>query len=260
MKWIVCIKQVPETTEVRIDRQTNNLLREEVGGIMNPFDRHALEAAVQLREQHGGKVTAITMGPPKAEECLRDALALGADEAFLLSDPAFRGADTLATSYTLAAAIQQLKPFRLILCGKQAVDGDTAQVGPELAEWLGLPQVTGVDRLTVESDRVIAWREQEDGHYEVEAPLPALVTVTKKLNEPGLPTVTRRLWANREVIPVWGKGDIPVHPSRIGLSGSPTQVRRIFFPEHSRQGQVFQGTPEELTDRLMEVLNKQGII
>ncbi|ADI02855.1 electron transfer flavoprotein subunit beta/FixA family protein [Syntrophothermus lipocalidus] len=259
MKWIVCIKQVPNTSDIKLDRQTNNLLREGVPSIMNPYDLHALETAFDLQEKFGGRVVAISMGPPSAEECLRDALAMGADEAILLSDPAFRGSDTLATSYTLAAAIRQLQPFALVICGKQAVDGDTAQVGPELAEWLGIPQLTGVDRVIIEGNDIRAWREQEGGHLEVHASLPALVTVTKNINEPRLPTIKGRMAANRAHVTVWTKNDIMVYRERVGLAGSPTQVRRIFYPDHSRRGQIRQGGPQDLSDWLFSILTEQGV-
>lgn len=260
MRYIVCIKQVPDTTKVAIDNRTNSLLREGVPSIMNPYDKHALESALALKDNNGGKVTILSMGPPQAEECLRDGLAMGADDAVLLCDEAFRGADTLATAYTLAAAIRCLAPFRLILCGKQAVDGDTAQVGPEIAEMLGIPQLTGVNGLRLEGDKIIAERELESGGLEVEAALPALVTVTRKVNEPRLPTVPGRLKANRAAIPRWGKNDLGLDSARIGWNGSPTQVRRIFYPDHERRGKIHRGSAEELSSWLFGELADKGFI
>ncbi|NMA62494.1 MAG: electron transfer flavoprotein subunit beta/FixA family protein [Syntrophomonadaceae bacterium] len=260
MRWIVCIKQVPDTTEIRIDSRTNNLVREGIASIMNPYDCHALEAALQLRDQHGGQVTVVTMGPSQAEECLRDALAMGADEAVLLSDPAFRGADTLATSYTLAAAIRRLAPVQLIFCGKQAIDGDTAQVGPELAEWLGLPHIAGVEYLVVKANNITARREAESEYYLVEANLPALVTISRTMNEPRLPSVWGRLRANRTPITVWTGEDLDIDPNRIGLAGSPTRVKRIFYPQHQRQTQIRQGNAEQLSNWLVKTLAEERLL
>lgn len=240
MDIVVCVKQVPDTTEVKIDPQTNTLIRQGVPSIVNPFDKNALEAALQLKEKHGGKVTVISMGPPQAKDALKECLAMGADDAVLLSDRAFGGADTLATSRALAAGIKKLGAFDLIICGKQAIDGDTAQVGPELAEHLDLPQVTYVSKIEVLQGKLRLEREHEDGYEVLEAPLPALITVVKSINEPRYPTVKGTMKANRREIPVWTAADVGVDPAQIGLKGSPTQVRRIFTPPQRTQGEIIQ--------------------
>ncbi|HEY3423876.1 MAG TPA: electron transfer flavoprotein subunit beta/FixA family protein, partial [Negativicutes bacterium] len=189
MEIVVCVKQVPDTTEVKIDPQTNTLIRQGVPSIVNPFDKNAVEAALQLREKHGGKVTIISMGPPQTKDALKECLAMGADEAILMSDRAFGGADTLATSHTLAAGIRKLGQVDMIICGKQAIDGDTAQVGPEIAEHLNIPQVTYVAKVEVEGNVVRVEREQEDGYEIIETSTPVLLTVVKSINEPRYPTV-----------------------------------------------------------------------
>ena len=190
MKIIVCVKQVPEITEVKIDPVTHTLVREGVPSILNPFDEFAVEEALRIREKHGGEVTAVTMGPPQAREALIKCLAMGADRAILLTDRAFAGADTWATAYTLSLAIKRLE-HDIILCGKQAIDGDTAQVGPELAENLGIPQITFVKKVEVDekSRKVLVHRETEDGYEVIECRLPVLLTAIKGLNEPRLPSL-----------------------------------------------------------------------
>lgn len=244
MDVVVCIKQVPDTTEVKIDPQTNTLIRQGVPSIVNPFDKNAVEAALQLKEQHGGKVTVISMGPPQAQDALRECLAMGADEAILLSDRAFGGADTLATSRALAAGIAKIGHYDVIICGKQAIDGDTAQVGPEVAEHLGIPQVTYVAKIEVVPEGLRLEREHEDGYEVVAAPLPVLLTVVKSINEPRYPTVRGTMKANRRDIPVWTAADLAIDPARIGIKGSPTQVKRIFTPQQRTQGEIIQADNE----------------
>ncbi|MEW6107140.1 MAG: electron transfer flavoprotein subunit beta/FixA family protein, partial [Bacillota bacterium] len=253
MNVAVLIKQVPETTDVKINRETNTLMREGVASIINPFDMYAIEEALRIREQHGSKVTVITMGPPQAEEALRQALALGADEAVLLSDRAFAGADTLATSYTLAKAIEKLGGFDLVICGKQAADGDTAQVGPEVAEHLDIPHVTYVRKIeelshgSPDSDGsgsrgapgfIRVQRMTEEGYEVIESPLPALITVVKEINEPRMPSIKGMLRAKKAAITLWTARDLGVDASRVGLAGSPTRVIRVFTPEQRRRGEI----------------------
>ena len=262
MKILVCVKQVPDTTEVRIDRETNTLQRQGVSSILNPFDRHALEAALRVKERCGGTVSVLTMGPLQAQEVLKECLALGADEAVLLSDKAFAGADTLATSRTLAAAISKLGPTELIFCGKQAIDGDTAQVGPELAEHLNMAQVTCVSGLEVfpEQQRLIAEREVEDGHEVLELPFPAVLTISKCLNEPRYPSIKGRLRANKTSIPILNLEDLGLRAEETGLQGSPTRVVRIFAPETRKGGEVIQGmAPRQAADLLAIRLKQAGI-
>ncbi|MCM0759503.1 electron transfer flavoprotein subunit beta/FixA family protein [Sporomusa sphaeroides DSM 2875] len=211
MEIIVCVKQVPDTTEVKIDPVTNTLIRQGVPSIINPFDKNAVEAALQLKETYGGKITVLSMGPPQAREALKECLAMGADAAILVSDRAFGGSDTLATSYTLAAAIKKIGAYDLILFGKQAIDGDTAQVGPETAEHLDIAQVTYASKIGVSGNLATIEREHEEGYEIIEVRLPAVVTVIKTLNyEPRYPSVKGTMKANRTEITVWTATDLSV--------------------------------------------------
>lgn len=261
MEIIVCVKQVPDTTEVKIDPNTNSLIRQGVASIVNPFDKHAVEAALKLKEKCGGKVTILSMGPPQAKEALKECLAMGADEAVLVSDRAFGGADTLATSYTLSAAIKKIGNFDLIICGKQSIDGDTAQVGPELAEHLGIAQVTYTADIEVNGDIVRIKREQEEGYEIVEAQLPLLITVVKSMNQPRHANVKGIMKANRKTIPLWELKDMDVDLERIGLKGSPTQVRRIFAPKQRVQGEIIQSeSAKDAAAALVQKLSDAKII
>lgn len=261
MEIVVCVKQVPDTTEVKIDPQTNTLIRQGVPSIVNPFDKNALEAALQLREKHGGKVTVVSMGPPQAKDALKECIAMGADEAVLISDRAFGGADTLATSYTLAAGIKKLGKVDMIICGKQAIDGDTAQVGPEIAEHLGISQLTYVAKVDVDGETVKIEREHEDGYEIIEAKLPVLLTVVKSINEPRLPTVKGTMKANRKEIPVMTLNDVEVDPAKIGLKGSPTQVRKIFTPQQRTQGEIITAdSAKEAVAKLLQKLTEAKIV
>ena len=241
MNIIVCIKQVPDTTEVKVNPETGTLIREGVPSIVNPFDTYAIEEGLRLKEQFGGKVTVISMGPPQALEALKEAVAMGADEAVLLSDRAFAGSDTWATSYTLAEAIRKLGSFDMILCGKQAIDGDTGQVGPGVARQLGISQLTYVfkiRKLDPEARTVVVERLLEEGREVVEAPLPALLTVVKDINQPRYPTFMGIRRAAKMQVPVWTAADLPgTDSSKFGLKGSPTQVVRVFSPP-KREGKV----------------------
>lgn len=261
MEIVVCVKQVPDTTEVKIDPVTNTLIRQGVPSIVNPFDKNALEAALVLKEKHGGKVTVVSMGPPQAKDALKECLAMGADAAILVSDRAFGGADTLATSYTLAAAIKKLGAVDLVLCGKQAIDGDTAQVGPEMAEHLGIPQVTYMNKIEINGTTARIEREHEDGYEVVEVSLPVLLTVIKSANEPRFPTVKGTMRANRADIPVWTVNDLEVDQSQLGLKGSPTQVRKIFTPKQRTQGVLIQkDTAREAVAELIAKLAEAKIV
>ena len=261
MEIVVCVKQVPDTTEVKIDPVTNTLIRQGVPSIVNPFDKNAVEAALVLKEKHGGKVTVISMGPPQAKDALKETLAMGADAAILISDRAFGGADTLATSYTLAAAIKKLGTVDVILCGKQAIDGDTAQVGPEIAEHLDIAQVTYVAKVEVEGTTARLEREHEDGYEVIEAQLPVMLTVVKSANEPRYPTVKGTMRANRAEIPVWTLADLDVDEARLGLKGSPTQVRKIFTPKQRTQGVLIQkDTAREAVAELITKLSEAKIV
>ncbi|CVK18999.1 MULTISPECIES: electron transfer flavoprotein subunit beta/FixA family protein [Sporomusa] len=261
MEIVVCVKQVPDTTEVKIDPVTNTLIRQGVPSIVNPFDKNAVEAALQLKDTHGGKVTVISMGPPQAKDALKECLAMGADEAILLSDRAFGGADTLATSHTLAAGIKKLGKVDIILCGKQAIDGDTAQVGPEIAEHLDIPQVTYVSKIEAEGGKLKVEREQEEGYEIIEVSTPVMLTVVKSINIPRNPTVKGTMKANRKEIPVWTVNEVTVEAEKIGLKGSPTQVRRIFTPTQRTQGEIIQAdTAREAAALLLQKLSDAKIV
>lgn len=261
MEIVVCVKQVPDTTEVKIDPVTNTLIRQGVPSIVNPFDKNAVEAALQLKEKHGGKVTVISMGPPQAKDALKECLAMGADAAILISDRAFGGSDTLATSYTLAAAIRKLGVYDIILCGKQAIDGDTAQVGPETAEHLGISQITYANKIDVDGDTARVEREHEDGYEIVEVKLPLLLSVVKSINEPRYPTVKGTMKANRAEIAVWTAADLTVDEQKLGLKGSPTQVRKIFTPPRRTEGLLIQkDTAREAVAELIQKLSDAKIV
>lgn len=257
MNLIVCIKQVPNTTEIRIDPVTNTLIRDGVESILNPFDTYAIEEAVRLREQHGGTVTAICMGPPQAEETLREAVSLGVDSIILLSDRRFAGADTWATSLTLAAAIRKLGEYDLILTGQQAIDGDTAQVGPGIASHLDIPQTCFVRHIEeVEPCRITLQRLMEDGYDRIQIKLPAVISVVKEINMPRLPSLRGKRNAKAVEMKVWNADDLGLDEKEIGLNGSPTQVLRIFTPKHDKQTEKFAGTPEEAADLIVRSLDK----
>jgi len=259
MEILICIKQVPDTRDVKLDPETNTLKREGVDSIVNPFDLYAMEAALALRDAHGGQVTALTMGPPQAAEALRELVSYGVDEAALLSDRAFAGADTWATSYTLALGAKKLGGFDLIVCGKQAIDGDTAQVGPELAEQLGLPYAAFVRRIVSfdpESGRLTVERLMDDGYDVVEIELPALITVVKEIGEPRVPSLKGKMRAKKIDIPVLTAADIEADEDKIGLSGSPTRVLEVFAPQPRGQRVSIEGEPGEQVRELFEHLKK----
>jgi len=261
MNIVVCLKQVPGTHEVKIDPQTNTLVRKDIKNILNPFDTYALEEGVRLKERYGGKVTAITMGPPQAEEVLKEAIATGTDDVVLLSDGNFAGADTLATAYTLAKAIEKLEPYDLIICGRQTVDGDTGQVGPELAEMLKIPFIAYVSKIEEISDGHMRIRRMiEDGYEIIDSPLPTVITVVKEINVPRLPSLRGLSRAKSAVIPVWTAQEISVDENMVGQSGSATRVIKIFFPERVRRGEVLQGDLESQASSLVDKLREAKII
>lgn len=261
MNIIVCIKQVPDTTEVKINPETGTLIREGVPSIINPFDTYAIEEGLRLKEQFGGKVTVISMGPPQAKEALKEAVAMGADEAILLSDRTFAGSDTWATAYTLSQAIRKLGSFDVILCGKQAIDGDTGQVGPGIARQLDISQLTYVfkiRKIDLEGRTVVVERLLEEGREVVETTLPALITVVKDINQPRYPTFLGIRRATKMEIPVWGAADLPgTDETKLGLKGSPTQVVRVFNPPKREgkvemvQGNTVEETAAILADKLL---------
>ena len=255
MDIIVCIKQVPDTKDVRLDPETNTLAREGVESIMNPFDRHALEEAVRIKEELGGTVIALSMGPPQAEAVLREAISCGADEGVLVSDRAFAGADTWATSYTLARAVATLGSFDLILCGKQAIDGDTAQVGPGLATQLSLPYVTCVQKVrAIDESGLVVERMMDDGYDVMKLPLPALLTVVKDINEPRVPSLKGKMRAKKAELRMLRAADIGADERCIGLAGSPTKVVAVFTPQPRGNRTMFTGTPAEQVEQLVAQL------
>jgi electron transfer flavoprotein beta subunit len=230
-------------------------MREGVESIINPFDMYAIEEALRLKTKLGGKVTAICMGPPQADSALREAIAMGVDEGVLLSDRAFAGSDTWATSYAMARGLLKIGDFDLILCGKQASDGDTAQVGPGLATHLNLPQITYVRKIEqIDEKQIVAERLLESGYEVVQSPLPCLLTVVKELNEPRLPSLKGKMAAKKATIIKWTAADIGAEPSKLGLEGSPTKVVRIFTPAPRSGGQMLAGEPEDMVKQLVEKL------
>lgn len=258
MNIVVCIKQVPDTTNVRINPETNTLIREGVVSIINPFDMYAIEEAVRLKECLGAKTICLSMGPPQAEEALREALSLGIDEAILVCDKAFAGSDTWATSYTLSKAIEKIGQYNLIICGKQAADGDTAQVGPGIAAHLDLPQVTYVKKIEqINQSSAKVESMTEEGYEVIETPLPALFTVVKEINVPRLPSLKGKMRAKGAKITVWSSQDLDVEPQSLGLKGSPTEVVRIFTPPPRQGGQILSGDTEEAAGKLVEVLKDE---
>ncbi|MCI0468495.1 MAG: electron transfer flavoprotein subunit beta/FixA family protein [Nitrospirae bacterium] len=256
MNIIVCIKQVPDTAEVRINPETNTLIREGVPSIINPYDLHAIEAALQIREKIGGKVTVITMGPPQAEDALREAISMGADDVRLISDRAFAGADTLATSYALYKAIEKIG-CDIVICGKQAIDGDTAQVGPEIAEFMNIPHIAYVRRIDdVNSNLIRVQRMMDEGYDIVESSLPVLLTVVKDINTPRLPSLKGKMAAKKAVIEKMDINVIGAEPEKVGLKGSPTQVRNIFAPQAKAERRMFHGSVEEQIESLLGELRR----
>lgn len=264
MRIIVCVKQVPDTNEVRIDPVKGTLIREGVPSIINPDDKNALEEALKIKETHDGvEVIVLSMGPPQAKEAMREAIAMGADEAILLSDRAFGGADTWATSSTLAAAIRKIGDYDIIFCGRQAIDGDTAQVGPQIAEHLGLPQITYVEKLEINGKNVTAHRALEDGYYVVKSEMPVLLTAIKELNEPRYSSIKGiyKAYRNEELIKVWTVDDIDVDREQIGLKGSPTQVKKSFTPESRKTGgEMLTGNANEIARQFVVRLKERQII
>lgn len=254
MNIVICIKQVPDTAEVRINPETNTLIRDGVPSIINPYDLNAIEAGLQIKESTGGKVTVITMGPPQAESALREAISMGVDEAVLLTDRAFAGADTWATAYTLAKAVKKLCAD-IVICGKQAIDGDTAQVGPELAEFLDIPHISYVKKLdAVTTGRIQVQRLMDDGSDVIESSVPVLLTVVREINTPRLPSLKGKMAAKKAEIKKWSAADIEAETADLGLKGSPTQVKNIFAPEARKDREIFEGDLEEQVNALLTKL------
>jgi electron transfer flavoprotein beta subunit len=262
MNIIVCIKQVPNTTNVQIDPETGRLKREGVESIINPFDEYAIEESVRIKEKVGGKVIVITMGPPQAESALREAVSKGADEAILISDKAFGGADTLATSYALSSAIKFIGGYDIIICGEQSSDGDTAQVGPEIAETLNIPHIAYVKKIELIDDKSIkVERTMEDGCDLIESPVPVLLTVVKEINTPRIVSLKGKMAAKKAVIMILNVADMGADTKKTGLNGSPTQVMKIFAPtQRTGGGEKFSGEAKEVAAVLVKRLSEIRII
>ncbi|MDD2493966.1 MAG: electron transfer flavoprotein subunit beta/FixA family protein [Tissierellia bacterium] len=253
MKIIVCIKQVPGTNEVKMDPVTNTIIRENIESIINPFDTYAIEEAVRIKENMGAEVIGLSMGIPAAEEILREAISLGIDKGFLLSDRKFAGADTLATSYTLSLGVKKIKDFDLIICGKQASDGDTAQVGPSLAKTLGIAYVTDISKIIeINENNIRCMKITDDGYEEILLTLPALITVVKEINMPRLPSIKRMKIAQDSQVEILTFNDVEADENRLGLKGSPTQVRKTFIPIHNINNEMIEGS--EKAEKLASIL------
>ena len=268
MLIVTCVKQVPDTTQVKVDPVTGTLIREGVPFIMNPYDTHALEESLRLKDRYGFRVAVISMGPPNAEVTLRKTLALGADEAILLSDRVFGGADTLATSMALTEAIRRLaqnEELAIVICGRQTIDGDTAQVGPGIATRLGCSQLTLVDRIEevdLKLKKVKVRRKLEGRHEIVSAPVPAMIAVLREINTPRYPDVPRRLMAEEAPIALWDNKVMQLDETTIGLKGSATQVRKIFSPERAK-GEILTKNgdkPEETARLLIDKMIEKDIL
>ena len=262
MNIIVTVKQVPDTHEVKIDPKTGTLIREGVPSIINPEDKNAVEEALRIKDSHDDvAITALSMGPPQAEKALREALAMGVDRAILVSDRAFAGADTLATTYMLSTAIKKIKKYDLILCGRQAIDGDTGQVGPQLAEALNLPQATFAEEINVQGNVVTVKSDFENVIRMIEMKMPALITVTNRINRPRFKTMNGvlRAFRDKEVV-TWTKNDLKLNPIRIGINGSPTWVHKTFTPSHTREGLAIEKRSMEMAKDIMDFLLEKGLL
>jgi len=262
MDIAVCIKQVPETTDIGWDPGTGTLIREGAGGILNPNDKNALETALQLKERHGGTITALSMGPPQAEDALREALSMGIDRAILLSDRLFAGADTLSTSHALALALKTIPRLDLILCGRESWDAATAQVGPQVAELLDLPQLTYATEVSVEGNSVRIKQKLEHGLRILEASLPALVTVEREINQPRIPPMDRIMEAYRDKeVQVLGAEDLGGDRGYFGLKGSPTQSRSVYRKKVTKGTvTILEGEPDEIARELIQTLKHKGLL
>lgn len=259
MNIVVCLKQVPDTTAVKIDPKTGTLIRDGVPSIINPEDKHALEEALKIKESTGATVTIISMGPPQAKNALREALCMGADEAILITDRAFAGSDTLATSKALAGILKKIK-YDIVFAGRQAIDGDTAQVGPEIAEHLNIAQVTYVQNVKVEEDGLLINRALEDGYELIKVKTPVLLTVIKELNEPRYMNVQYIFDNVDKEVTIWSADDIEVDKAELGLKGSPTKVKKSMTKELKGAGELVKETPAEAAKYVLGKLKEKHYI
>jgi electron transfer flavoprotein beta subunit len=261
MNIIVCIKQVPDVTEVSWDPETGSLIRKGIPSIINPNDKNAIESALQLKERYGGEVTALSMGPSQVEEALREALGMGVDKAIQLTAKDFAGSDTWATAYTLGLAVKKVGAYDLIICGKEAVDGMTAQVGPQIAEYLGIPQLTYAMHIEVVDSKVRVKQKLGDLYRLLEAPMPALITVEREAYRARVAPMDTILEAYDKEIPVWKPNDLNGEMERFGLKGSPTKLRKVYTPK-LRRGKVemLEGSPEDTARQFVEKLKEKYIL
>ena len=260
MKIVVCIKQVPDTTEIKINAATGTLIRDGVPSIMNPDDKGGLEMALRLKDQYGAEVTVITMGPPQADAILREAFAMGVDRAILLTDRAFAGADTLATSNALAGALRCLD-YDLVIGGRQAIDGDTAQVGPEMAEHLGLPQISYVTGLEYDGQKTLTVKkETEEGYQMLSVEMPCVLTVLATANKARYMTVSGIMDAFEKEVEIWTAAKIDIAPEKLGLKGSPTRVKKSFTKAQKGAGETFEVDAEEGVNIIINKLKEKHII
>ncbi|HBE03627.1 MAG: electron transfer flavoprotein subunit beta [Spirochaetes bacterium GWF1_41_5] len=265
MKIIIPIKQVPETGDVKMDSATGTMKRDGVRSIVNPLDLYAIETGLKIKESTGAHITVITMGPPKAAEALKEAVAMGCDDAMLLSDKSFAGSDTCATSYVLAMAIKKIADYNLVICGERATDGDTGQVGPGISAWLNLPVCTYISKIISAGEKILtAERLVEDGYETLEIKGPCVITVVKEAASPRLPTLSGKIRAKKLTIPILGPSDINAHPEHLGLAGSPTKVVKIETPKITRNGElIIPKSPEEMeaaADKIIKYFHKLDII
>jgi len=256
MEILVCIKQVPGTSEVEVDEKTGVLKSDGVDSKLNPYDLYAIETALKIKEENGAKVNVITMGPPQAAEIIQEAYMMGADKGALLTDRKFAGADVLATSYTLAQGVKKMGNMDLIICGKQTTDGDTAQVGPEMAEFLDIPHVANVRKIVeIKDDSIVVEMDMPNTIEIADIKFPCLITVEKGIFQPRLPSFKLKLATKDREIPFYSLKDFEdQNEKKYGLNGSPTQVSRIFPPEGNTDHEIWRGTGEEISDRLLTKL------
>lgn len=261
MNIIVCIKQVPDVSEVSWDPETGSLIRKGIPSIINPNDKNAIEAALQIKEKHGGKVTLISMGPNQVEDALRKGLSMGADDAIQLTSKDFAGSDTWATSYTLGLAIKKIDEFDLIICGKEALDGMTAQVGPQLAESLNIPQLTYAVNIDIDGSKIIVVQKLENYHRKIETKLPALVTVERDINQPRVPPMDAILEAYSKEILKWSVDDLNGDKENFGLKASPTKLRKVYSPKRLKNEiQIIGGDLKDIANKFVNVLKENQFL
>ncbi|MCM8771802.1 MAG: electron transfer flavoprotein subunit beta/FixA family protein [Candidatus Omnitrophica bacterium] len=261
MKIIVCIKQVPEGLDVKVDPETKRIVREGVKSIINPYDLYAIEEGIRLKERFGGETWVISMGPLQAESAIREAIGMGIDYGVLLSDKKFAGSDTLATSYTLSLGIKKIGNFDIIICGRETLDGSTGQVGPGIAEHLGIPYISYVSKIIDIKDGIIECKRLMEDHYEiVKTKIPVLITVIKEINEPRIPSLKNMLRAKKIDIPIWNAESLQGNETFFGQDGSPTRVIDVWTHTIKKEGRKIEGDPEKLADEIISELKKIGVV